>query len=139
MKPCLRSLGIFFALLLTLSAPMAPAADHGDAPIASLDRGAEITDFYLFLDPNDNSKVILAFGVHGFIPPGENNNFSPFDPNVRYRFEIDTTGDARPEQAISVTFSPRVSAGGSQMATIILPFGEVITAPTTPSSATSQT
>ncbi len=134
------SLALVIAFVMaSIPVPNSEAADHGDAPVASLDRGVEITDFYLFLDPNDNSKVILGFGVHGFIPPGENNNFSPFDPNVRYRFEIDTTGDAIPEQAINVTFSPRTAAGGSQMATIILPFGEIITAPTTGSSATSGT
>jgi len=27
------------------------------------------TDVYAFRDPNDNSKVILAFDVHGFIVP----------------------------------------------------------------------
>ena len=139
MKAILPLAFVIAFVLASIPVPNGDAADHGDAPIASLDRGAEITDFYLFLDPNDNSKVVMAFGVHGFIPPGENNNFSPFDPNVRYRFEIDTTGDARPELAINVTFSPRTSAGGSQMATITLPFGEIITAPTTVSSATSQT
>src|SRR5262252_6812355 len=99
----LLATGLATVLVIVLvPALFTEAADHGDAPAASLDRGAEITDVYLFLDPNDNTKVIIAMGIHGFIPPGENNNFSPFDPNVRYHFEFDTTGDARPEEAIDI-------------------------------------
>jgi hypothetical protein len=134
------------ALVLTMAAavmltpaPSTDAADHGDAPFASLDRGAEITDIYAFLDPNDNSKLILGLGIHGFIPPGENNNFSPFDPNVRYRFEIETTGDGNPDQSIDIRFSPRTAVNVPQTATIELPFGDTFTAPTSLPSATAAT
>jgi hypothetical protein len=136
--PLALVLTIATAMLLT-PAPSIDAADHGDAPVASLDRGAEITDVYAFLDPNDNSKLILGLGIHGFIPPGENNNFSPFDPNVRYRFEIETTGDGTPDQSIDVTFSPRTAVGTPQTATIELPFGNFFTAPTSLPSATAAT
>jgi uncharacterized protein DUF4331 len=134
------------ALVLTMAvamllapAPGIDAADHGDAPIASLDRGAEITDVYAFLDPNDNSRLILGLGNHGFITPSENNNFSPFDANVRYRFEIETTGDGRPDQFIHVTFTQRVSPAAPQTATIELPFGDTFTAPTTLPNARTAT
>ncbi|HET9531124.1 MAG TPA: DUF4331 family protein [Blastocatellia bacterium] len=134
------------ALALTLAvtvllapAPSIDAADHGDAPFASLDRAAEITDVYAFLDPNDNSKLVLGLGIHGFIPPGENNNFSPFDPNVRYRFEIETTGDATPDQFVEVMFTPRTAVNQPQIATVNLPFGDTFTAPTTLPSATAAT
>jgi hypothetical protein len=46
------ALAVSLVILLT-PAPGTDAADHGDAPAASLDRGAEITDVYAFLDPND--------------------------------------------------------------------------------------
>ena len=63
------------ALTVALSIMLTPAsridaADHGDAPLTAHDQGCDINDVYLFLDPNDNSKVILAFDVHGFIVPG---------------------------------------------------------------------
>ena len=80
MKAWLRSLAIFFPLLLPLSAPSPRAADHGDAPIASLDRGEDITDVYCFLDPNDNSQLVVIGAVYGFIVPGEAMNFGALTP-----------------------------------------------------------
>ena len=94
-----------FALLLVV-APTARvrAADHGDAPATAHDLGADLNDCYLFLDPNDNSRVVLLVTIHGFIAPGENANFGIFDPALRYRFEIENTGDPRPDAFIDVLF-----------------------------------
>lgn len=128
------------ALTLALGAIMVPApgieaADHGDAPTPSADRSTDIADIYAFLDPNDNSKLTLIFTIGGFVVPGEAANFGFFDDKLRYRIELETTGDARSDQAINVTFSPRTtSAGGAQTATVELPFGQAFTAPTTPRS-----
>src|SRR5262252_46647 len=100
---------VWLALLLALgftffSLPAAPteAADHGDAPLADEDRPADIDDVYAFLDPNDNSRLVLIATVYGFIVPGEAVNFSAFDPRVRYLFGIETTGDARADLFIDV-------------------------------------
>src|SRR5712691_9320308 len=134
------------ALLATIAVVFAPAtrlnaADHGDAPLTAHDLGADLNDDYLFLDPNDNSRVIMIMTVHGFIVPGENGNFGIFDPAIRYRFEIETTGDAKPDGFIDVRFSPRVAnAAGvpqAQTATINLPNGRAFTAPSTNSSNTA--
>jgi hypothetical protein len=131
-KIVLVSLGlsIAFAVML-IPAPQIGASDHGDAPINSNDQGIDQGDTYAFLDPNDNTKVILALTVRGFIVPGEAVNFAFFDPGVRYVFEIETTGDARPDQFILITFSPRTGPTTPQTATVELPLGEIITAPTT--------
>src|ERR1041384_5445300 len=80
------------------------AADHAEAPLVESDQAADIADVYTFLDPNDNSKVILAFDVHGFIVPSENGNLGAFDPNVLFRFNIENTGDAMPDKYIYVNF-----------------------------------
>jgi hypothetical protein len=113
-------------------APQTNAADHGDAPTPSAIRSTDIADVYAFLDPNDNTKLVLIFTIGGFIVPGEAANFGFFDPNVRYRLDLETTGDPRPDHAIIISFSPRVgSASAAQTATIQLPFGSVFTAPTT--------
>lgn len=116
-------------------APKLDAADHGDAPLTSHDLGADLNDAYMFLDPNDNTRVIMILTVHGFIVPGENSNFGIFDPALRYRFEIETTGDAKPDKFIDVRFSPRVAnAAGvpqSQTATVSLPGGRTFNAPAT--------
>ena len=83
----------FFVLLLVVAVVLPPstrldAADHGDAPLTAHDLGADLNDVYMFLDPNDNSRLILIMTVHGFIVPGENSNFGIFDPALRYRFEV---------------------------------------------------
>ncbi|MEK6280473.1 MAG: DUF4331 family protein [Acidobacteriota bacterium] len=135
-----------FILLLGIAVIMSPAtrldaADHGDAPLTAHDLGADLNDGYLFLDPNDNSRVIMILTVHGFIVPGENSNFGIFDPALRYRFEIETTGDAKPDKFIDVRFSPRIAnaagAPQAQTATITLPNGRTFTAPSTNSSNTA--
>jgi hypothetical protein len=135
-------------LLLSIAVILVPstrldAADHGDAPLTAHDLGADLNDAYMFLDPNNNSRVIMIMTVHGFIVPGENSNFGIFDPALRYRFEIETTGDARPDKFIDVRFSPRIanSAGvpQAQMATITLPNGRTFTAPSTNSSNSTDT
>jgi hypothetical protein len=140
-----RSAVGIFVLLLVIAMVFAPAtrldaADHGDAPLTAHDLGADLNDVYMFLDPNDNSRLILIMTVHGFIVPGENSNFGIFDPTLRYRFELETNGDAKPDGDIDVRFSPRVAVGGvpqAQTATINLPNGRTFTAPSTGSSNTA--
>lgn len=135
-----------FALALAMLVTPASrvyAADHGDAPSASLDRAADIADIYTFLDPNDNSRVIMIFTIGGFIVPGELQNFGIFDPLLRYRFMIENTGDARADRFIDVRFSRRVAnnniSASPQIATVTLPDGRTFTAPTTNPNARTAT
>jgi len=122
------------AAILIAPAPQTKAADHGDAPIASNDQSTDIADVFAYLDPNDNSKLVVAMTVRGFIAAGENANFGIFARFLRYRFNLETTGDFRPDQNIDITFGPPQSSGGPQTATVELPFGRIFTAPTTRSS-----
>ena len=116
------------------------AADHGDAPNVAGDQACDLADVYFFLDPNNNNKVVLIGTFRGFMVPGEAVNFGIFDPNVRYRFEIENTGDARPDAFVDVTFDKRVADPGPpprpilqvprhQTATVRLPGGATFTAP----------
>lgn len=107
------------------------ASDHIDSPIMAQDRGADIADMYAFLDPNDNAKVVLIMSTQGFIVSGEHFGMSIFDPNIRYRFEIENTGDAKPDAFIDVTYSKGLGRLTGQTATIVLPGGKTFTAPTT--------
>lgn len=113
------------------------AADHAESTSVAGDPGADIGDVYAFLDPNDNSKVVLAMDVEGFIVPSELLNLSFFSPDVLYRFEIENTGDAVPDQTIDITFSPQTARNQPQTATIRLPrtktgrYINYFTAPTT--------
>jgi len=87
-----KRMSVVIAIILTVAVTILltppkqiSAADHGDAPLVDQDQGADIADCYFFLDPNDNSKIILIGTVHGFIVPGEARNFGEFDHNVQTR------------------------------------------------------
>ncbi|MBC5825956.1 MAG: DUF4331 family protein [Candidatus Eremiobacteraeota bacterium] len=114
-----------------LPAKKTAASDHIDSPIVAQDRGADLADLYAFLDPNDNSRVVLIMSTQGFIVSGEHFGMGIFDPHIRYRFEIENTGDAKPDKFLDVTYSPGVGRLTSQTATIALPNGHTFTAPTT--------
>ena len=88
------------------------AADHADGPRLAADAACDLGDLYVFADPTDNSKVVLIGTFRGFVAAGENANFGVFDPAVQYRFEIENTGDARPDKFIDVTFSKREADPG---------------------------
>ena len=120
-------LAVFFAIpFLADMCRDARAADHAEAPASAQDAGADIADVYLFLDPADTNNVVMLMTIHGFVAPQENVNLGYFDSEVRYRFELETTGDAKFDSTIDVTFAPRQSytitltatgAGGSSTAT----------------------
>jgi len=126
--------GLVFLSSLSLILPtFAPtnAADHADATLVAGDPVADIGDVFAFLDPNDNSKVILALDIDGFIVPSEALNHSEFAPDVTFQFQIENAGTARPEEFINVTFSPQTSRTVPQTATISMRDRFKFTAPTT--------
>lgn len=134
----LRRLAIVFTLLLTLVLPLA-ASDHADAVNNAEDRSADLGDGYLFLDPNDNTRVVVIMTFAGFIVPGENVNFGVFSEDVRYALDFENTGDATIDRSYFVTFGPKTAPPEPQTATIRLPNGSSFTAPTTPASNTAET
>ncbi len=107
------------------------ASDHIDSPLVAQDRGSDLADTYAFLDPNDNSQVVLIMSTQGFIVSGEHFGMVIFDHNIRYRFEIENTGDAKPDLFVDVTYSKGVGRLTAQTATITLPNGRSFNAPTT--------
>ena len=117
-----------------LNTTPAHAADHGDAPFIAGDQACDIADVYLFLDPNDNTQVFVGATFRGFIASGENVNFGIFDPNVRFRFLIENTGDAAPDDFIDVTFTRRVTTAAAQNAKVKFLGNQEFTAPATNSS-----
>ncbi len=124
------------ALTLILAVQTMPpmhtsASDHIDSPIITQDRGSDLTDTFAFLDPNDNSKVVLIMSTQGFIVSGEHFGMAIFDNNIRYRFEIENTGDAKPDAFVDVYYSKGLGRVTPQTATIELPNGKKFTAPTT--------
>jgi hypothetical protein len=134
MRNLLAAAGLLAGGLAWLATPgPTRAADHGDAPNIDNDSGADIADVFLFVDPNDSTKVCILGTVHGFIVPGEAGNFGTFDSDILYRFAIENTGDAKPDAFIDITFSERTKSTDPQTAIVKLPGkGNQFTAPTTP-------
>ena len=94
----------------------------------------DIADVFAFLDPADNTRLVVAATLVGFIVPSENVNQGAFSAEARYRFELETTGDATPDAFIDVTFDQRTSTTTPQTATISLLGKRTFTAPTTVAS-----
>ena len=111
--------------------PLVAASDHVDSPALADDQGADLNDTYAFLDPNDNSKVVLIMSTNPFKLSSEIIGHAIFSHNIRYRFEIENTGDAQPDRFIDVTYARGVGRLMPQMATISLPNGARMTAPVT--------
>ncbi len=115
-----------------------PAADHGDGPYASVKRSADLNDLYLFLDPNDNTRVVTILTFAGFTVPGEGVNFSVFDDELVYELQYETSGDADPDRIYRVAFTRKRSSGATpQNARITLPGGRTLVVPTTVSNLTA--
>lgn len=141
-KKALVALALTIALAFVLAPPLSiDAADHGDAPSSFISAPCDITDFWTFLDPNDNSRLELIFGTRGFIVPGENANFGTFDGDVRYRINIENSGDAVPDLFLDAVFSKQIGRTTPQTATITLSDSRSVirsfTAPATLSSSTA--
>lgn len=91
-------------LLIHLTPPYAKSADHVDAPLTTADPPVDITDVYAFLDPNDESRLVLAMAVVPFITPSNNPN-TGFASDVLYQFKVDNNGDAVEDLVIQVLFA----------------------------------
>jgi hypothetical protein len=97
---------ITFSLLLLVMCVAVPlrAADHREAPKVDAVPEGDITDVFLFTDPNDASRVVMMMNVNPFGNPSENPSFS-FSPDLLYQFKIDNTGDAREDKVIQILFT----------------------------------
>ncbi len=111
--------------------PPVAASDHIDSPALADDQGADLNDTFAFLDPNDNSKVVLVMSTNPFKLSSEIIGQAIFSHNIRYRFEIENTGDAKPDRFLDVTYARSVGRLMPQIATISLPNGQKMTAPVT--------
>ncbi|MBM4367018.1 MAG: DUF4331 domain-containing protein [Deltaproteobacteria bacterium] len=95
-------------LVATVLSP-AFASSHREAPGISLDPSADITDFYMFNDPNDSSKVVFIMNVIPMELPGGGPNFYRFDDNVMYAINIDNEGDGEEDIVFQFQFATTFS------------------------------
>src|SRR5215213_2179068 len=139
-KTALIALALTIAVtLVSVPAPRTDAADHRDGPTITGNISADINDLYLFLDPNDNSKVVVALSVYGAIVPAENAAAGFFDHTVQFRFQFENTGDATGDVNFDITFTKQSDRATPQVATIMQNGETLFTAPTTVSSSTART
>jgi len=87
--------------LLSSGAPALFAADHREAPLVDAVPEGDITDVYVFTDPNDSSRVVMIMNVNPFSVPAELPSYS-LSPDLLYQFKIDNSGDAREDVVIQV-------------------------------------
>jgi hypothetical protein len=126
--PHLLSVILLAVVLVLPSSREVQSADHRDAPLSSEDPAADINDVYVFVNPQDATKVIFAMTVNGFAVPAVRSSYS-FGTDVLYQFKIDTNGDAREDLVIQATFDgfesvrdPRCATGaGGQFITVVGP------------------
>ncbi|MGI9108014.1 MAG: DUF4331 family protein [Pyrinomonadaceae bacterium] len=125
------ALTMALALLLTPPTPI-DASDHIDSPTLAHDKGSDINDMYFFRDPVDSSRVVMIMTVNPFLISSEIIGQAIFDHNIRYRFEIENTGDARPDAFVDVTFARGLGRELPQTGTVRLPNGRTFTGLVTP-------
>ncbi len=128
----LVALVMMLALSFQLTTPpRSNASDHIDGPQLANDHASDLNDMYFFLDPNDNTRVVMVMTVNPFLISSEIIGQAIFDHNLRYRFEIENTGNAEPDLFVDVRFTRGVGRETApQTATITLPGGRTFTAPT---------
>lgn len=104
----LAALGLTAAAVAVVNP--ANAADHLEAPLVQLDGRTDINDIYAFQSPQNPANTALVLTVNpaaGVLSP------TTFDPSGNYRLHIDTDGDAKKDETISIKFG-EVEPDGSQ-------------------------
>lgn len=97
-----RTLATLLAgLTLAVSALVAWAASHREAPLIALDPAADITDVYAFRSWEGlQDKVVFIMNVIPGQDPGDGPNYFNFDDNVLYRIHIDHDQDGVAEDIV---------------------------------------
>jgi hypothetical protein len=97
-------------MLSALLLSTAFASSHREAPAISLDPSADLTDIYMFEDPNDTDNLVLIWNVNPMSQPGGGPNFYRFDDNVLYTFNIDNEGDGEEDITFQWQFTTSYAA-----------------------------
>lgn len=90
---------------LTLTALVAQASSHREAPGSAIDPTADLTDFYAFVSPNDPSMIEFILNVNPLQDPSGGPNFHFFDDDVFYKINIDNEGDGLADVQFAIRFT----------------------------------
>ena len=106
-----RFLAVLMAMLMIAPAG-GFAANHREAPITSIDRTADIADWFAFVSYDDPSKVTFILNVDPLLEPGNGPNYFPFDPNIVYSMKIDNNYDAVEDISFEFRFTTEIRVVG---------------------------
>src|SRR5262245_51965652 len=95
-----------------LFAQMTQAASHREAPLTSLDRTADITDFYAFVSPDRPDSVTSIVCTDPLLEPANGPNYFPFDPELLYAIRIDNNHDALEDVVFEFRFKTEQNLPG---------------------------
>jgi hypothetical protein len=124
-----------------VGAQPALAASHREAPLMTLDPGADISDVYAFVSydaanlarPAADRKVTLVMNVVPSQEPSSGPNYFAFDDNVLYQLHVDNDRDGAAEDVVyEFKFETETRSPDQFLATLALP---PVTAPDGPESA----
>lgn len=108
-----HTLMMAFGMALLILVPCSMfASSHREAPIAALDRGADVTDWYAFVSYDHPDRVIMILNVDGFLEPSNGPNYFPFDPNVRYVMNVDNNQDGKTDISFQFRFNTEIRQPG---------------------------
>jgi hypothetical protein len=96
--------GRFAPLLLALTPAL--AADHVDAPNTLVlgNRGADITDVFLFRSPENPAKLVGAICLGGVPAPAPVVTAPAYDPDAVLLYQLDVNRDTNPDFTIAIRF-----------------------------------
>lgn len=100
------------ALAMLLIPASLLASSHREAPITSLDRGADVTDWYAFVSYDHPDRVTMILNVDPLLEPANGPNYFPFDPNVTYKMEVDNNRDGIADIEFQIRFNTEIRLPG---------------------------
>src|SRR6516162_3764357 len=83
-------------------------SSHREAPEISMDPGADSTDLYAFVSPDQPSTVTLIANYIPLQAPAGGPNFYQFGDDVRYEINIDNDGDGQADITYRFSFQSRL-------------------------------
>lgn len=86
------------AVLFNLTAVR--GSDHQDSPTMLNRPAADITDVFVYPNPNDPTRVVFQMDVYPLLTPGSVTSSAALDPSVLYQFKIAHGNAAGPEDTV---------------------------------------
>ena len=84
----LLALAALIATVLVYDGTVVRSSDHQDSPTVVARPAADITDVFVYPNPNDPSRVVLQMNVDPLLTPGAATTSAALDPDVLYQFKI---------------------------------------------------